>query len=282
MIADHRTGAPRLRDAGALRLGSASLSARSAQGEGAFAPSPRRQRRRPSRAPGHVILSALRLASLAQGPGHPGRRAAETDAPAEESAPNGGGSGGSPPPLAPNSSVRAGVRQGYAPPCRSSPSCASRPASAGVWSRGVTPDPYVTTMLVRVIGDDLRLEEDVALPTDRSLPTFLSSLHEDFRGWDGERDWASLDTRQLRIATRHRGRTVALRWTLAHRWHVEEASWTFTAVTSTSPARVCAAWRARSMRSSAHRADRRAPGTPGRRGRFDSLRSLSDRGGSGP
>jgi len=52
-------------DAGALRhfdslrslsapLGSASLSARSAQGEGAFAPSPRRQRRRPSRAPGHV------------------------------------------------------------------------------------------------------------------------------------------------------------------------------------------------------------------------------------
>jgi len=31
-----------------------SLSARSAQGEGAFAPSPRRQRRAPSRRPGHV------------------------------------------------------------------------------------------------------------------------------------------------------------------------------------------------------------------------------------
>lgn len=89
-------------------------------------------------------------------------------------------------------------------------------------------DPYVIGMNVRVVGDHVQIEQQVILLGARDLLAFLRGLYDDFRGWDGERVWSSLED-ELRIIATHDGH-VHLRWQLTH-LPMTDRSWTFTAVT---------------------------------------------------
>ncbi|MFE3195491.1 DUF6228 family protein [Nocardia sp. NPDC059240] len=64
----------------------------------------------------------------------------------------------------------------------------------------------------------------------RSLPAFLSTLEQDFAGWQGVRTWESMD-HELRIDARHLTLGhVRLDWSL-NRQPTESLSWAATVVT---------------------------------------------------
>jgi hypothetical protein len=83
-------------------------------------------------------------------------------------------------------------------------------------------------MLTRATGDHVRLEQQVLLLGGSDLPDFLRGLYEDFRGWEGERTWHSIES-ELQVIASHAGH-VHLRWELTHRPYDEE-SWTFSTTT---------------------------------------------------
>ncbi|MET3977430.1 DUF6228 family protein [Cellulosimicrobium funkei] len=90
-------------------------------------------------------------------------------------------------------------------------------------------DPYVSGMLVRAIGDHLRVEQQVILSLGTSgLPAFLYRLYDEFRGWTGERTWQSLED-ELRLDARHDGH-VHLRWEVTNRPYGDD-SWSFSTTT---------------------------------------------------
>jgi hypothetical protein len=93
-------------------------------------------------------------------------------------------------------------------------------------------DPYVTGLLVRARGQFVQVEIQAMLTGDGGLPDFFASLYDDFRGWDGERTWASLEG-DLTVTATH-SRNVALRWSLTHQLYGEPV-WTFTVSTHHSP-----------------------------------------------
>ncbi|MEU0911189.1 DUF6228 family protein [Streptomyces althioticus] len=62
------------------------------------------------------------------------------------------------------------------------------------------------------------------------LDTFLASLAEDFRGWQGERIWHSLRHDLTISAEHHSGGYVQLRWVIsdgapAEEWRFETSTW---------------------------------------------------------
>ncbi|MFF2620557.1 DUF6228 family protein [Oerskovia jenensis] len=87
-------------------------------------------------------------------------------------------------------------------------------------------DPYMSGMLVRAVGDDLRVEQQVIGPD--GLSAFLYGLYDEFRGWTGERTWESLED-ELRVAARHDGH-VHLRWEVTNSPYGDD-SWSFSTTT---------------------------------------------------
>lgn len=62
------------------------------------------------------------------------------------------------------------------------------------------------------------------------LDTFLASLAEDFRGWQGERTWHSLCHDLTLSAEHHSGGHVRLRWAISdgeptEEWRFETSTW---------------------------------------------------------
>ncbi|WP_425436151.1 DUF6228 family protein [Luteimicrobium subarcticum] len=89
-------------------------------------------------------------------------------------------------------------------------------------------DPYLTGLLFHAVGDGARVEAPVLLIGSTELPQFFRGLYDDFRGWEGDRVWRSLED-ELRVTAHHDGH-VHLRWELScARWR--ETSWTFSTVT---------------------------------------------------
>jgi hypothetical protein len=89
-------------------------------------------------------------------------------------------------------------------------------------------DPHFVGMLVRAVGGQVRVEQQVLLLAASELPRFLRGLYEDFRGWAGERTWRSLES-ELRVIARHDGH-VHLNWEITDRPY-DEARWTFSIAT---------------------------------------------------
>lgn len=89
-------------------------------------------------------------------------------------------------------------------------------------------DPYVSGLLVRAVGDHLRVEHEVVLVRDGGLPAFLTGLYDDFRGWSGDRTWRSLED-ELRVHATHDGH-VHLRWEIESR-PAGDHGWTFSTTT---------------------------------------------------
>lgn len=80
--------------------------------------------------------------------------------------------------------------------------------------------------LVKARGQWVSIETLVRTWGGDGLDTFFSSLAEDFRGWEGARNWRSLE-RDLTISAEHRpGGYVHLTWGIHDRppseeWHFE-------------------------------------------------------------
>ncbi|MFF0059353.1 DUF6228 family protein [Streptomyces cyaneofuscatus] len=80
--------------------------------------------------------------------------------------------------------------------------------------------------LVKARGQWVSIETLVRTWDGDGLDTFFSSLAEDFRGWEGARNWRSLE-RDLTISAEHRpGGYVHLTWGIHDRppyeeWHFE-------------------------------------------------------------
>lgn len=89
-------------------------------------------------------------------------------------------------------------------------------------------DPYVSGMVVRVLGPHVRLEEQIIVLSPGALGAWVRGLYDEFRGWDGERTWRSPDD-DLRITARHDGH-VHLTWSVSH-VVAREVVWTFTTTT---------------------------------------------------
>ncbi|MEV7962518.1 DUF6228 family protein [Oerskovia paurometabola] len=87
-------------------------------------------------------------------------------------------------------------------------------------------DPHTSGMLVRAVGDHLRVEQQVI--GTGGLSAFLYGLYDEFRGWTGERTWQSLED-ELRVAARHDGH-VHLRWEVTNRPYYDD-SWSFSTTT---------------------------------------------------
>ncbi len=96
------------------------------------------------------------------------------------------------------------------------------------------PDDHdVSGLLVRSRGAHATVEAQVILlGGDDGLVTFLRSLYDDFRGWDGERTWTTCN-RELSVGATHDGYTH-LRWNLTHRLATDPV-WTFSTVTHHGP-----------------------------------------------
>ncbi|WP_031012941.1 DUF6228 family protein [Streptomyces sp. NRRL F-5727] len=89
-------------------------------------------------------------------------------------------------------------------------------------------DPTIE-FLVRAVGRWGSVETLVRTWDGDGLDTFLSSLAEDFRGWDGARTWRSLE-RDLTISAEHRsGGYVHLTWGIHDRPRSEQ--WCFETTT---------------------------------------------------
>lgn len=89
-------------------------------------------------------------------------------------------------------------------------------------------DPHIAGMVVRVVGDHVRMEQQVLLLGATEIPRFFRGLDGDFRGWDGERTWHSLEP-ELRVSALH-DRHVHLHWELTYRPY-DDASWSFSTTT---------------------------------------------------
>ncbi len=89
-------------------------------------------------------------------------------------------------------------------------------------------DPHVSGILVRAVGNHLRVEQEVLLLGTGGLSAFLYGLYDEYRGWSGARTWQSLED-ELRVAARHDGH-VHLRWEVTNRPH-DDDSWTFSTTT---------------------------------------------------
>jgi len=94
-------------------------------------------------------------------------------------------------------------------------------------------DAYVSGLVVRATGRLVHIEQQAILSRGTDLPAFLLDLYDDFRGWDGDRTWRSLED-ELRISARHDGH-VHLRWELRHRPYTSDSSWTFSVTTEHGP-----------------------------------------------
>ncbi|MFI7284727.1 DUF6228 family protein [Micromonospora chersina] len=88
------------------------------------------------------------------------------------------------------------------------------PPAEGTWVLHPPVDPwgdgYVAVMQVELYDDGLsaRGEVKLSLPAQAEEPdlvAFLQGLTDDWRGWDGERRWRSLDGK-LTITARHDGK----------------------------------------------------------------------------
>lgn len=102
----------------------------------------------------------------------------------------------------------------------------------GADSSFVGEDPYLGRLRVRVSGDFGRIEQRVLFLSGDGLREFLGDLYEDFRGWDGNRTWRSLEG-ELTVTAHHDGH-VHLRWELSDRMSVE-SPWTFACTTTHGP-----------------------------------------------
>jgi hypothetical protein len=87
-------------------------------------------------------------------------------------------------------------------------------------------DDPMLDFLVKARGQWVSIETSVRTWDGDGLDVFLSSLAEDFRGWDGARTWRSLE-RDLTLSAEHRpGGYVHLTWGIHDRppseeWHFE-------------------------------------------------------------
>jgi hypothetical protein len=90
-------------------------------------------------------------------------------------------------------------------------------------------DDPTLDFLVRARGEWVSIETSVRTWGGDGLDTFLSSLAEDFRGWEGTRTWRSLE-RDLTLSAEHRpGGHVHLRWGIHD--HPPSEDWQFEATT---------------------------------------------------
>lgn len=90
-------------------------------------------------------------------------------------------------------------------------------------------DDPTLDFLVKAHGSWVSIETSVRTWDGDGLAAFLSSLAEDFRGWNGARTWRSLE-RDLTVSAEHRARGyVHLRWGIHDRPPSEE--WYFETTT---------------------------------------------------
>ncbi|MFE4416546.1 DUF6228 family protein [Streptomyces sp. NPDC056821] len=87
-------------------------------------------------------------------------------------------------------------------------------------------DDPLLDFLVRARGEWVRVKTLVRTYDGDGLDDFLSSLAEDFRGWDGARTWRSLERDLTLSAEHHPGGYVHLTWGIHDRppseeWHFE-------------------------------------------------------------
>lgn len=86
-------------------------------------------------------------------------------------------------------------------------------------------DEPTLDFLIKVCGSWGSVETSVQTWHGDGLDTFLTSLAEDFRGWDGARAWHSL-CYDLALSAEHLGSHVRLTWGIHDRapsevWHFE-------------------------------------------------------------
>ncbi|UWE10829.1 DUF6228 family protein [Actinacidiphila bryophytorum] len=87
-------------------------------------------------------------------------------------------------------------------------------------------DEQTLDFLVRARGRWVSIETSVQTWHGDGLDTFLSSLADDFRGWEGARTWRSLEYDLTISAEHHSGGYVHLTWGIHDRppyeeWHFE-------------------------------------------------------------
>jgi hypothetical protein len=90
-------------------------------------------------------------------------------------------------------------------------------------------DDPTLDFLVRARGQWVSVETSVRTWGGDGLDSFLSSLAEDFRGWEGARTWHSLEHDLTISAEHHSGGHVHLTWGIHDRPPFEE--WHFEATT---------------------------------------------------
>lgn len=90
-------------------------------------------------------------------------------------------------------------------------------------------DEPTLDFLVRARGQWVSIETSVRTWDGDGLDSFLSALAEDFRGWEGERTWHSLEYDLTISAEHHSGGCVHLTWGIHDRPPVEQ--WHFEATT---------------------------------------------------
>ncbi|MEV5238517.1 DUF6228 family protein [Streptomyces cinnamoneus] len=83
---------------------------------------------------------------------------------------------------------------------------------------------------VRAPGLTARVDEVVAWIWDSDLTTFLEELVADYQGWEGERNWHTLD-RDLAVSAVFRsGGYIGLTWTLRP-WRTAAGEWSASVTT---------------------------------------------------
>lgn len=87
-------------------------------------------------------------------------------------------------------------------------------------------DPRISGLIVRATGVFVNVEQQVILLGGDGPATFLRGLYDDFRGWEGAREWRSLED-EMSLSARHDGR-VHLTWQITHQPYRPESSWSFT------------------------------------------------------
>ncbi|MFF4369270.1 DUF6228 family protein [Streptomyces sp. NPDC001594] len=91
-------------------------------------------------------------------------------------------------------------------------------------------DDPTLDFLVRARGQGVRIETSVRTWSGDGLDTFLSSLAEEFQGWEGLRTWRSLEG-DLTLSAEHRSRGyVHLTWGIRPR--PPEEDWNFEITTA--------------------------------------------------
>lgn len=98
-------------------------------------------------------------------------------------------------------------------------------------------DGYFVDILVTIYDDGLAASFSVRLGlTSSTLPEFIRSLADDWHGWEGVRQWETLEG-ELALDARHDGRrAVALGVTLRSRWPADDRPrWSARAVLALEP-----------------------------------------------